>query len=89
MPQTKLAISEANYTKILLYNLSLNEGKKKKEAEGLIKFSQPKNIKAGTCLQNLPLCLRILSSGVWSAIIGANQLNEGLVTLRKYAEVKQ
>lgn len=31
MPQTKLAISEANYTKVLLYNLSLNEGEKKKK----------------------------------------------------------
>lgn len=62
MPQTKLVISEANYTKILLYNLSFN-GKKKKKAERLIKLSQSKNIKAGTCLQNLPLCLRILSSG--------------------------
>lgn len=81
MPQAKLVISEANYTKTLLYSLSFNG---KKEAERLIKFSQPKNIKAGTCLQNLPLCLRILSSGVWSAIIGATQLSEGLVTLRNY-----
>lgn len=29
MPQTKLVISEANYTKTLLYNLSFNGGKKK------------------------------------------------------------